>query len=394
MSKDTKKCPACGQQVPDKMRYCGWCGFDTRQQLPAEEEMLPRPVRIPKAPRPVETSRWVDPAPEENERVEDEPRSIWRIVLVLCVIAAIIAAAVILVIRMNRPVEQKATSEEFQAVHVITTDGEEVGSTTAPTTTIETAQPDATPEADAAVTEAPETTAPPAATDAPEEPAEEDDYEVTDADDTVYVTGSSVYLRSGPGTDYDAIGSVTAGTELKRTGTTDGWSRVSYNGHTCFISSALVSTEKPAPTATPDPSSYTVTTADDKIRVKSAANLRSGPGTGYEIVGSAEVGTELKRTGTSDGWSRVVVNGQEVFINDGLITVLADGDGGEGASSTGTLTVTAGVNIRSGPGQEYSILGQAKVGDKLDLVDGSGSWYKIDYNGQTAYVYSSYVTKD
>lgn len=48
--------------------------------------------------------------------------------------------------------------------------------------------------------------------------------------------GSTLRIRSGPGTTYTILGSVANGTTLPLTGTTDGWYQVSYNGRTGYIS--------------------------------------------------------------------------------------------------------------------------------------------------------------
>ncbi|WP_455538592.1 C40 family peptidase [Terrisporobacter sp.] len=52
------------------------------------------------------------------------------------------------------------------------------------------------------------------------------------------------------------------------------------------------------------------------------------------------------------------------------------------------------VNFRSGAGTNYSSLGKLNKGDKVEYLGESGSWVKIKYNGQTGYVYGSYVEKN
>lgn len=370
-----KKCPSCGAKIPESMRFCGSCGADLRDGKDDFAD-LPRPIRRPDEPRPAETAIRPD-------RPRGAKRSIWQYIVVIAIIAVVIAIAVVLVIKMNQPAEPVEQSDTFDTVHVINADGEEITATTAPEAT---AAPEsaAAPEASA---QAAETTAP---TATPEPTATPDTFEVTPANDTVYVTGSSVNLRSGPGTSYDIVATVTVGTALTRTGTTDNnWSRVQYEGSECFISGALVSTEEPkkddtASTAAP----YSVTSADDTVVVTSDANIRSGPGTSYDVIGSAAAGTELKRTGTASGWSRVVYNGSEAFIYDSLIKVKGSDELQE---MSGTLTVTSDANLRSGPSTDDSILGTASKGAKLTITGKIGNWYRIEYNGVTAYINGNLV---
>ena len=52
------------------------------------------------------------------------------------------------------------------------------------------------------------------------------------------------------------------------------------------------------------------------------------------------------------------------------------------------------VNIRSGPDKTYSRLGMLSYGDSIQRIGvGENGWSKVDYHGQTAYMYSEYLTK-
>lgn len=51
------------------------------------------------------------------------------------------------------------------------------------------------------------------------------------------------------------------------------------------------------------------------------------------------------------------------------------------------------VNIRSGPGTNYRILGSVRYGTKLEITGTSGSWYKIKYGTGTGYIAGWLVTK-
>ena len=50
------------------------------------------------------------------------------------------------------------------------------------------------------------------------------------------------------------------------------------------------------------------------------------------------------------------------------------------------------VNLRSGAGTTYSVLGSAEKGTSYAVVGQSGNWYKTYYRNQTAYVYASYAS--
>ena len=50
------------------------------------------------------------------------------------------------------------------------------------------------------------------------------------------------------------------------------------------------------------------------------------------------------------------------------------------------------VNLRSGAGTSYTILGQAEKGTMYAVIERTGNWYKVNYKNQTAYLYSEYAT--
>lgn len=403
MSKATVKCPSCGKQVPAAMRYCGWCGFDMKvgtskrvdslprpeekqppqpMQQPAQEPVQPvvpkQPAQPPKATKAQKPNPVQEPVPKQKAvnpnrmaaataPASAKKKNSGKAAAILAALAVIVLVIVILAVifRFQSQPDPTPVSANFNNVHVV--------------------------DASESATPAPEDTAAPDATDAPTDatdaPAPVDDETGADAntdevdvvDDTVYVTGSGVNLRTGPGTTFEVIGSLARGTELKRTGTTNGWSRVLYNDETCYISSALISNEKPEITEDSAPEDEETST----VVVIAKANIRTGPGTGYKSLGVLDVGTELTCTGTSGKWTIVSYNGGEGYIFNTLIA---------GKGEKGTVTVIAKANIRAGAGTDYDILGVVNVGDVLPMNDHTASnWYEVEFDGKTGYIAGNMV---
>jgi glucose/arabinose dehydrogenase len=59
-----------------------------------------------------------------------------------------------------------------------------------------------------------------------------------------------------------------------------------------------------------------------------------------------------------------------------------------------TVTTTRPVNIRTGPGTTYRVLATAQEGETYPITgqNGAGTWWRIDYNGQAAWVIARLVT--
>ncbi len=416
MSKKTRKCPNCGASVTEDMKYCRKCHAKldsgrvevlrpSRRSRDEEDALrnLPKPVRPAEDSQPTaqgdgfftpdkapEQAQYAAaPRPGQTAKGGSHPgtggrsqRSLWQIAAVLAVILVIIIVAIVLVIKLNKPAENQNVqpSEPFEGSHVIET------TPSAQPSTEPTEPPVPTPALPATETTTPPEEAPPATT---EPTATPNPYNVAALNDTVYISGNGVNIRSGPGTDFEILGSESSGYELQRTGKTDnGWSRVYYKGAEAYVIDSLITSTKPAAPS----SSFNVTAASGTVTVSSAANLRTGPGMDYQVSSVADAGTKLTRTGISGSWTRVQYDGKELFVATSLVT--DDSTGGEtAAGESGTVTGN-GVRVRSGPGTGYSVLGYKNSGDSVSILGEESGWYKISYNGQTGYISADYVRKN
>ncbi|MBP3708503.1 MAG: L,D-transpeptidase family protein [Clostridia bacterium] len=88
-----------------------------------------------------------------------------------------------------------------------------------------------------------------------EQPKKE--FVVTDISKTMYVNvNDSLNVRSGPDTSYSRLGSLKRADEIKITGETGEWYRISYNGRVGYIKACYLSSTKPEPIQQPEPEIY------------------------------------------------------------------------------------------------------------------------------------------
>ncbi|MCR4658096.1 MAG: glycoside hydrolase family 25 [Lachnospiraceae bacterium] len=125
------------------------------------------------------------------------------------------------------------------------------------------------------------------------------------------------------------------GETAERTGISDsGWSRISYNGQTCYAVSSFLTTDLSAKTEEPvlnetqdggDGLKTVFAPADDLVTPKIEINLRTLPSVTNEesaIVATVPNGTILQRTGINAdyGWSRVEYNGMTLYCVSSYLT--------------------------------------------------------------------------
>ena len=58
------------------------------------------------------------------------------------------------------------------------------------------------------------------------------------------------------------------------------------------------------------------------------------------------------------------------------------------------MVTTDLLNIRSKPSSSGAIVGKLVQGDVTNIIGTSGDWYKIEFGGNTGYIYSAYVSTE
>ncbi|WP_338559458.1 SH3 domain-containing protein [Paraclostridium sordellii] len=211
---------------------------------------------------------------------------------------------------------------------------------------------------------------------------------------TKVVAATSLNVRSGPSTGYGIIGSLKNNEKVEVISESNGWSKIKYNGKEGYVSSTYLKDSNEGGTSKPDEKPNVGT----KIKVVAATslNVRSGPSTGYGIIGSLKNNEKVEVTSESNGWSKIKYNGKEGYVSS---TYLKDSN--EGGTSkpdekpnveTKIKVVTAtSLNVRSGPSTGHGIIGSLKNNEKVEVISESNGWSKIKYNGKEGYVSSTYL---
>ncbi len=107
-------------------------------------------------------------------------------------------------------------------------------------------------------------------------------------------------------------------------------------------------------------------------------NVRSGPGTGYSILGQAHQGQIYIRTAVSGDWSKIWFDGRTGWVSSAY-TVSAAG--------AAARKVTASLaNVRTGPSTAYAIIASAHQGEIYGHILTSNGWAKIWFKGRTGWV--------
>jgi uncharacterized protein YraI len=113
-----------------------------------------------------------------------------------------------------------------------------------------------------------------------------------------------------------------------------------------------------------------------------ALNVRSGPSTGYRILGSVRRNQVYVSTVRSGSWHKIWFDGREAWCHGSYLA----------SSSAQKRQVTTGsLNVRSGPSTGDRRVGSTPRGSVYARNSSSGSWIKIHYGGTTRWLHGGYT---
>lgn len=217
---------------------------------------------------------------------------------------------------------------------------------------------------------------------APTEP-EETPTEPTGDSIPAVVTADQLNIRKGPGTTFDSVGKYKKGDKVEVFEIKDGWAQTDKG----WVSQKYLKFEddKKDEETTPEIDKNAEIESDGKNKVLGygivdigTLNVRSGPGTKYDVIDKVSSGKRCAYYQKSGNWVRI----ESGWVSTGYFYI--EGTKGDDAV-TGTVTGD-GLNIRTGPGTDYKTNGSYKKGDKVEIlhiIDGWGctskGWVSMKY---------------
>lgn len=264
----------------------------------------------------------------------------------------------------------------------------------------------------------------------------------------VVVTGTYVNVRSGPGTNYSIAGKAYKGQTYDLVSTSGQWVKIKLPGNKFgWLANWLVTVSNSTTTTngSNDPtknngavSTNSVNSTNQAISyalIKSGVvNVRSGAGTQFSIVLKAKAGQKFKILGSQKDWYRVDLGaGKTGWVANWVVAVeksapaqsanvqenttkpnptttpnTTTNNPGNPLGTTvpgldmmsGTvvekqlITTKSGINLRNGPGVNYSVLSTVGQGVYLSVYRGTTDWYLVQPAiGQKGWI-AAWLTKE
>ncbi len=207
------------------------------------------------------------------------------------------------------------------------------------------------------------------------------------------VTGGWLRLRDAPSYDSHTLASYFTGTKVTVLSSSNGWSYVRVSdGHVGYMASSYLTTGSVTPSSGGSISAVGYVTSSNGGRVA----LRTGAGKSYPVITYCNVGTSLTVLNAGSVWDRVQVGSSIGYMMAKYITFNPSGITPPSPSSTAKAYVTSAngksVNLRSGAGMNYAILGSFYVGTEVTVLSEGATWNYVQVSGLKGYMMRQYLT--
>ena len=208
------------------------------------------------------------------------------------------------------------------------------------------------------------------------------------------VKGGWLILRSAPSFNGTILSSYPTGTQVTITGQKGSWYAVTApDGLTGYMLGDYLQVSGGSGGVPSETTAYV--TSRNGLNVR----LRSGPGKGYSILASYAPGTQCTILSAGNNWCRIQIGSFTGYMMTRYLTntpapapAPAPAPGGEYQVYV-TSRNGKGVNLRSGPGKNYSSIGFYSVGTEALMITKGKTWSYIRVGNRYGYMMTQYLTE-
>ena len=191
---------------------------------------------------------------------------------------------------------------------------------------------------------------------------------------TKYVnTTARLNVRTGPSTSYAKIVTLSYGQSVNVLSTSNGWSKINYNGSTGYVSSQYLQSTKPSSSSSSE-TSQTV----KYVNTTSGLNMRTGPATSYAKITTIAYGQSVNVLSTSNGWSKINYSGSTGYVSSQYLQ--SKKPSSSSSSNSGSTSVSSSAS---------SVIAYAKTLLGKPYVWGAQGPNSFDCSGFTYYVFKN-----
>lgn len=200
------------------------------------------------------------------------------------------------------------------------------------------------------------------------------------------VTNTALNLRSEANTSSNIIVTMPKGAQVIVISTSNGWSKINYNGTVAYASSRYLTAKD---SVSGDFGNGEVT--------GNTVRMRSGASTSSSILCTLDKGAQIKVTGANGNWYAITYNGKSGYMSSDYIkftgkteTAPSTPPASQGSGYAAQVIGTS-VRLRKGPSTSDEVLCYCPKNAAVTVYSSENGWYKLSYNGKVGYMSGDYV---
>lgn len=178
-------------------------------------------------------------------------------------------------------------------------------------------------------------------------------------------TTASLNLREDPSTSSEVLKTFSAGKKITVIGEKGDWYQVKSGKKTGYVSKEFVADEWIA---------YSKT---DNL------NLRKKASTSSKVLDQLDAGEKVTVLNKKGKWYQVKSGSKTGYLRNDFLTFQYCG-----------YVKGSGINMRKKATTDSKVITTLGAGDKVSILDDSGNWYKVRYDGETGYIRKDLITFD
>ncbi|MGU8470079.1 SH3 domain-containing protein [Clostridium perfringens] len=199
-------------------------------------------------------------------------------------------------------------------------------------------------------------------------------------------------LRKGADSSHEIITSIPSGVRVNIIDkVSDNWYKVGYKDFTGYVQAKDIRV-------------LGDNLNQDNVGLISAnqLNVRTSPNENGQVIGTLHKNDKVSVLDKSiDGWYKIDFNGRRAYVSSKYVNLISYKNNEikkevkkEPVEGTGKVNINTALNVRQAATNNSRIIGSLKGGEKVNIINESNGFYKIEFNNSYGYVYAKYISKD
>ncbi len=218
---------------------------------------------------------------------------------------------------------------------------------------------------------------------------------------------TTLNVRQGPGIQYGFAGTLSNNTQVEIFEQSGNWYKIKAGSIQGYVSKEYIVIDAtpvaPLPPTPPPPVQPSVPPPTDAapppqtdktgIVIASLLNIRSGPSTNNHRVGLVEKGKQITIHEKTGDWYKMTYGSIQGFVSAGFVQLqntAPQTPTPPAVVNAGSVTASS-LNVRSGPGTNFSITASLLRNNQVSILETSGLWYKVKFGSIAGFVHRDYI---